>query len=96
MPIEHMVWLKFRPHVTPQRVEEHMAALRSLKERVPGIIALKLGRNFCDRSQGYTHGLIVTFKSRAELEAYLPHPQHMAVAKPLLEDAEAMAMDIEV
>lgn len=95
MAIEHMVWMKFRPGVADAAVGQHMKALAGLAGSVPGIASLRLGRNFTDRAGGYTHGMIVTFPSRKELEAYLPHPNHQTVAVPLKRDAELLVMDIE-
>ena len=56
---------------------------------------MSFGKNFTDRANGFTHGLLVTLKDKAALEAYGPHPEHVAVAKPLKEDADLMAMDFE-
>ena len=95
MAVEHIVWIRFREGVTDARIEEHLAGLRSLTDRVPGIVALKLGANFTDRAGGYTHGLVVTFRDEAGLDAYLPHPEHVQVAGPLKNDADLMAMDFE-
>ncbi|MCC7145599.1 MAG: Dabb family protein [Phycisphaeraceae bacterium] len=93
--IEHMVWIKFRPAITPQRIDEHLRNLAGLKNTVPGIVSLRVGPNFTDRANGYTHGLIVSFASRRDLETYLPHPNHVKVAAPLKQDADLLAMDIE-
>jgi hypothetical protein len=95
MPVEHMVWLRFKPGVSPQRIEHHLAGLKALVGKVPVIQALKIGRNFTDRAQGYTHGLIVTVNCPNCLKAYLEHPEHVAVAGPLKQDADVLAMDIE-
>jgi len=93
--VEHMVWIKFNEGITPERIEEHLSGLQSLAEIVPGIVALKVGENFTDRAKGFTHGLSVTLESKSALEIYATHPEHVAVAKPLKEDAELMAMDFE-
>jgi len=62
---------------------------------VPGIISLRLGKNFTDRAKGFTHGLVVTLENKAALPIYADHPEHMAVATELRKDAEVMAMDFE-
>ena len=95
MPVEHMVWMKWNPGVTKERIEHHLAGLRTLKGKVPGIVALSCGENFTNRSEGYTHGLIVTLESRAALDVYRDHPDHVAVAKPMAADAKLIAMDYE-
>jgi len=94
--IQHMVWIRFRPGVDARRIERHMVALRALKLTVPGILELAVGRSFTDRANGCTHGLLVRLQSRADLEAYLKHPEHVRVATPLKADAEVLALDLEV
>lgn len=94
--VEHMVWIKFKDGVDEARQREHMEGLASLAQTVPAVQRLVVGKNFTDRAQGYTHGLLVTVADRAALKAYNDHPEHMAVALPLRQDAEIMVLDIEV
>lgn len=96
MAVEHMVWIRFHEGVAAGRIAEHLAGLAGLKGKVPGVIDVKVGENFTDRADGCTHGLLVTLEDRAALEAYGPHPEHAKVAGPLKEDADLLAMDIEV
>lgn len=93
--VEHMVWIKFRPGVTPARIQEHLTGLAGLRRTVPGVQAIRVGPNFTDRANGFTHGLLVTLADRQDLQTYLAHPEHVRVAGPLRQDAELMAMDIE-
>ncbi len=93
--VEHMVWIKFKSGVSEARQQEHLDGLRALKGRVPGIQRIAVGENFTDRAQGYTHGLLVALDDREALKTYATHPEHVAVAKPLNEDADLLAMDFE-
>jgi hypothetical protein len=93
--IEHMVWIRFRDEIGPERTEQHIAALRALKQTVPAVVELSVGRNFTDRANGCTHGLLVRVRSGADLEAYLKHPEHVRAATALRADASIMALDIE-
>ena len=95
MSVEHMVWIRFHDGVSEARRREHLEALASLGESVPGVLSVCVGANFTDRAAGYTHGLIVRLRDRAALETYQKHPAHVAVAEPLKADAQLMAMDIE-
>ena len=95
MPVDHMVWIKFKPGTEQERIAEHLANLSALQDDVPGIIDVRVGENFTDRAQGYTHGLIVTLHDRAGLDVYRDHPRHVAVASALRQDADLMAMDFE-
>mgnify|MGYP006310614573 CR=1 FL=1 len=94
MAVEHMVWIKFHDGVSDRRIAEHMTNLERLRETVPGILELTVGENFTDRSGGFTHGLLVRLESRKALERYAQHPDHVAVAEPLKQDAELRALDI--
>lgn len=96
MAVQHIVWIRFKPDASPQRIREHLDNLASLRDRVPGVVELVIGENFTDRSDGYTHGMIVTFNDRASLESYLPHPEHVKAAAPMKEDADVLVMDLEV
>lgn len=93
--VEHMVWIRFQPGVSANAIENHLAGLRRLPEKVPGIRKLAVGENFTDRAGGFTHGLLVTLESREALKTYADHPEHLAVAGPLQRDAELLALDFE-
>jgi hypothetical protein len=95
MPVQHIVWIKFNDGVPGERIDRHMAALATLKDRVPGVTGLSLGENFTDRAQGYTHGLIVTLEDKAALAGYAQHPHHVEVADALRADASLLALDYE-
>jgi len=93
--IEHMVWIKFKDGVSDERKQEHMENLRNLRGVVPGVRKLVVDKNVTDRAQGYTHGLLVTLDDQEALQTYVEHPEHVAVAGPLKEDADLLAMDVE-
>jgi len=96
MPVEHMVWFKFKPEVTKERIGEIMDALLELPNKIPGIVDLCVGENFTERAQGHTHGLLVTFDNQTSLENYAVHPDHVAVVTQIKEvAASVMAMDFE-
>ncbi len=94
MAVEHMVWIRFHQDVRPERIDEHMRRLAGMRGKIDVIQALHVGPSFTDRAAGFTHGLRVTLPDRPALQAYLEHPDHVAVAKPLKEDAEVWALDI--
>ena len=95
MPVNHMVWIKFRPGIDEAGIAAHLAALAALRERVPGVQSLNLGRNFTERANGCTHGLSVILDDKAALQAYAVHPYHVEVATALRRDAEILALDYE-
>lgn len=96
--IEHVVLFKVKREASPEAIEAMLTELSGLKDQVPGIVDLTRGTNFSDRSQGYTHGLVVRFQDRRALESYLPHPAHQAVVenriRPIIDDV--MVVDYEI
>ena len=96
--IEHIVLFRWKPEATPEQIAGVIAALRGLKDQVPGVLTLACGADFSGRAQGYTHALVARFPDRAAFDAYGPHPAHRAVIEtwivPIL--AEALDFDFEV
>ena len=96
MPVEHQVWFAFKQGTSDERIAFHENGLRSLKDKIPGIIDLKVGRNFTDRAPGFQLGLSVTLTDKDALDVYGPHPEHKKVAGAIREDADkVMAVDFE-
>jgi len=97
MPLLHIAWLRFKPAVTADQIDRHLAACRGLVGRVPAVRDLKCGPNLSDRAGGLTHGIVVTVADQAGLKAYLEHPAHVPVATALKDDvAELRVMDLQV
>ena len=93
----HVVWLRFKDGIGPERMEHHMAACRALVGRVPALLDLKCGASYTNRAGGLTHCVVVTLSNRESLQTYLDHPIHVPVATALKADvAELQVMDIEV
>jgi hypothetical protein len=74
--VEHVVLFKTTPDATEEQKQRAIAALKTLKDKIPGIVDLSVGSNFTDRNQGFDIGLVVRFTDRSALEVYLPHPAH--------------------
>jgi hypothetical protein len=74
--VEHVVLFKTTPEATEVQKDRMISELASLKDKIPGIVDLSVGRNFSDRSQGFDIGLVVRFVDRAALDVYIPHPAH--------------------
>jgi hypothetical protein len=67
--------------------------------KVSGILDISFGPTFThDRSQGFTHALVVDLVDKAALESYGPHPAHQAVVNENLKpnfEAPPLAMDYD-
>lgn len=86
-----MVALKFKSTATTQDIKSTEQAFAALQKKIPGIESLKWGTNVSkeQRSKGFTHCFVLTFKSEKERDAYLEHPEHQAFVKlvtPLADD----------
>jgi hypothetical protein len=95
--IEHIVLFKLKPDAPADAGERMLERLRGLGSS-PRIVELTCGVNFSARSQGFTHGLLVRFRTRADLEAYAVDPEHQKVIaeaiRPVVESV--LALDYEV
>jgi len=95
--IEHIVLFRWAEGASREAIDSVGTELRKLKDKIPGIVDLSYGANFCDRSKGYTHGLVVRFRDRAALEAYGPHPEHQRVVQKFISPirGDILAVDYE-
>jgi hypothetical protein len=99
--IEHIVVFKVKADLTDAQKNDMLSAIRSLKDRVPGILDLQVGENFSERAQGFTHALVVRFTDRAALDGYIPHPAHQDVVQNhflsyLDPDTPRIVLDFEI
>lgn len=88
----HVVLFKFKDSATPEQVKELERAFGELPGKINTITGYEWGTNVSPEglSDGLTHCFLVTFKDKAGLEVYLPHPAHsefVAKLKPLLDKA---------
>ncbi|EQC42829.1 hypothetical protein SDRG_00548 [Saprolegnia diclina VS20] len=84
--MEHIVLFQFNPEVTPEAITAFGNSILALKEVVPGIIDMAFGEDLkVGHAQNFTHGLVARMESPEVLEAYLIHPDHVAVVKVLHE-----------
>ena len=74
----HMVSFKFKPTATPAQIKEVEDAFRALKKKIPRIVSYEWGTNVSPEKhdKGFTHGFILSFKSAADRDVYLGHPDH--------------------
>jgi hypothetical protein len=89
----HVVLFKFRDRTSEERLREVEEAFRALAASLPFVSGFEWGLNSSPEKldHGYSHCFIVSFRSEADRDAYLPHPRHQAFVKdyldPVLEDA---------
>ncbi len=86
----HVVLFKFKDSTTPEQVKTVEDAFRALSTKVPTITGYEWGTNVSpeNKNDGFTHCFLVTFKDKAGLDVYLPHPAHdefKSILHPFLE-----------
>lgn len=78
--LRHVVLFKFNAETTPGQAKVIEEAFRALPTKIPGIVGFEWGTNVSPEnlSQGFTHCFFLTFRTEADRNAYLPHPEHKA------------------
>ncbi len=84
--IRHVVLANLRSDLTSAETDALVAALHGMKTEIPGILAVAAGANNSPEGldRGHSYGFTVDFVDAAARDAYLPHPDHVKVAKQLV------------
>lgn len=95
----HVVCFKFKDGTPEARVKEIEDAFAALKGKIDTVIDFEWGHSDSVEglNDGFTHCFVATFKNKAGLETYLPHPAHQAFVadlKPHLD--KVFVIDFEV
>jgi hypothetical protein len=86
----HVVLFKFNDSATPDQVKAVEAAFKALPSKIDTIVDFEWGTNVSPegKNDGFTHCFFLTFKDKAGLDVYLPHPSHKefgANLRPILD-----------
>ena len=86
----HVVLFKFQDSATPEQIRAVEAAFRALPTKIDTITGFEWGTNVSPegKADGFTHCFFVTFKDKAGLEIYIPHPAHKefgGILRPILD-----------
>lgn len=83
--LRHVVLFKFKDTATPEQIKTVEDAFRALPGKIKTIQAFEWGTDVSPekRSEGFTHCFLVTFRTAADRDAYLPHPAHKEFGKTL-------------
>ena len=82
--IEHVVLFRFKADTPAEQIAQMQEAIHSLKGKVPTLRYIQFGPNLSDRSAGYSHVLVSRFDSLADVDAYIDHPDHVAVVRDIV------------
>lgn len=89
--IRHVVLFKFKEGTTTAEQKNVEAAFASLPDKIAEIASFEWGTNNSPEGldKGFTHCFFLTFRTEADRDAYLPHPDHKVfgeIASPHIED----------
>jgi hypothetical protein len=76
--LRHVVLYKFKESATPQQVKEVVDTFASLPGKIDTIVGFEHGTNVSveNKSEGFTHCFVVTFRDEKGRDAYLKHAAH--------------------
>lgn len=95
MAVKHIVWIRGKPAVSEKEMEKLLASIKSLQSFISGVLEVSAGKNFTDRANGYTHGVIITLADKQALSDYIVHPKHVEVVSVLRTISDTMVLDYE-
>ena len=81
--VDHLVLFTVKEDASSEEVADLLSSIRGLRGSIPNVIDLSVGEDFSGRSGPYTHGLFARFRTPDDLQAYLKHPEHLAVVEKL-------------
>lgn len=83
--IKHIVFWKMKPEAGGRSAQENAALmvdkLKSLQGLVPQVVEIEAGVDFCRTDAAWDVALYSSFQSRADLDAYQVHPEHLKVVE---------------
>ncbi len=89
--LRHVVLFAWEDKTTPEKIKEIEQAFMDLAQKINLIHDFEWGTDVSTENlaHGFTHCFLVTFKSREDRDAYLPHREHKAfvdLVKPYMKD----------
>lgn len=86
----HAVYFQFKEDATDNDIQQIVDEFLLLKEKIDTIVSIEWGisESVEGLNDDFTHCFLVSFKDKAGLETYIPHPAHKAfveILKPKLE-----------
>lgn len=81
--LRHVVLFKFKKEASQEQVQEIVDAFAALPGKIKEIQDFEWGTDISveNKSQGFTHGFVVSFASEKARDEYLPHAAHQDFVK---------------
>ncbi|APO73854.1 stress responsive alpha-beta barrel domain-containing protein [Rhizobium etli 8C-3] len=88
--ILHCVLLRLKAAMTGEEKQALLASVVALKEVIPGILDVRYGPNVSPEGLhgGFVDGFVVTFENAEARDAYLVHPEHVAVGERIVSSTD--------
>lgn len=76
--LRHVVLFKFKDDTTGEQLRAIENAFRALPGKIDVIYDFEWGRDVSveNKTEGFTHCFVVTFRNETDRDTYLPHPAH--------------------
>lgn len=95
MGLQHMVIIQFKPGTADEQVAKLSAGLDSLPGSISQIRSYTHGASAEIRPGAWDYGVVAEFDSREDFEAYLTHPDHVALVRDLLDPISAARVSVQ-
>lgn len=81
--LRHVVLFQYKDGTPPAKVKEISAAFAGLPSKIDTIVGFEWGTDVSveNKTKGFTHGFVVSFRDKAGRAVYLPHPAHQEFVK---------------
>ncbi|ENN89075.1 hypothetical protein RHSP_01543 [Rhizobium freirei PRF 81] len=88
--ILHCVFLRLKSAMTQEEKRALFESVVALQKVIPGIVDVKYGPNVSPEGLhgGFVDGFAVTFESPEARDAYLVHPDHVAVGERIVSSTD--------
>jgi heme-degrading monooxygenase HmoA len=85
----HVAIYKWKAGSSPESIENALAKVKEVRNRVPGLLGIFVGPNTSKYGEGYTHAIVVVGEDEAALAAYRSDSLHQEAASEIdsMEDA---------
>jgi hypothetical protein len=94
--IVHLALYKWKRMAKNEEINKIVKEIKSLKNKVKGIIDIKAGKNFSKWSLGYSHAFVVFAKDKVSLERYRDNKMHKKIAAKIEKiEEESLGFDFE-
>ncbi|WP_455874872.1 Dabb family protein [Rhizobium yanglingense] len=88
--ILHCVLLRLKAAITGEEKQALLESVVALKQVIPGILDVRYGPNVSPEGLhgGFVDGFVVTFENAEARDAYLVHPEHVAVGERIVSSTD--------